>query len=613
VLITDLQRANWPDEVSEHLAEELPALLVRDVSVQDWSNTWVADLRLRDDVADLETPATILAIIRHRGPASRRLQVTLAVDGRVVTTRTINVASGQSERQVIFEYTFSQASVAPGDASFLPVTVSLSPDRLTLDDQRSVVVPVVASLPAVFVDQVASDDEDPSLGRLGETRPLRQLLSPAPEDHDSDRHMIDVRHVTLDRLDQTLLASARLLVIAGIADPGDKVTLVREYVEQGGPLVIAAGADFDPVAWNRTAWLDGAGILPCRLSELPIGAATDDGIESLDPFFIDLENLASHPLLRLAGLSEEELRDLYRDPLFFKAIGIDAAGVETGGAHRGAGEPSEELVQPGNQSRRLAEASQSRWLNWMPPQRTTTERPDQFARDDDTATRATQPSRPEVCARFTDIRRTPFLVRQRIGLGQVLFASTGLLPHWNNLSQTNAVILWDHLLRGLMRSTLRNGNFRPRREIQLAVAPEDRMAKVQLQRPGLRSLPDYLEVGFIGQEQYGVTIRDAWDRGVYTISAFESPESTMAGGAGEALWQQTVAVGGESGESDLTSLSGECWNNISASTGLVLLRSGESLGAVAADMTGRNYWWWLSLAVLVVLLAELAVLAWSQF
>ena len=49
------------------------------------------------------------------------------------------------------------------------------------------------------------------------------------------------------------------------------VSLLREYVQQGGQLVVAAGAEFDPAYWNSAAWLEGQGILPLPLAVEPIG------------------------------------------------------------------------------------------------------------------------------------------------------------------------------------------------------------------------------------------------------------------------------------------------------------------------------------------------------
>ena len=90
----------------------------------------------------------------------------------------------------------------------------------------------------------------------------------------------------VDQLDQTLLADARLVVIGGIRSPEDRTPLLREFVEQGGALVIAAGGEFDPAAWTAAAWNDGLGILPAPLKPALVGqlpqAATGRSSRSTD-------------------------------------------------------------------------------------------------------------------------------------------------------------------------------------------------------------------------------------------------------------------------------------------------------------------------------------------
>ncbi len=426
VLLTDLQRSNWPTDSDAYLSSQLPLLHIRDVSAQPWENAWVADVHLRDDIVDLDVPATVFVTIRHRGSVSRRTQVTLAIQEQVVATRSIDLLPGQTERQITFECSFADTSVEPGAVTFVPLRAAITPDRLDLDDQRTLLVPVVASLPVVFVDQIADGAEDPTLGRLGETRPLRQLLAPRTSPKGA-RPLIDIRHVTANELSRATLSTARLVVLAGVSDPSRVVDLLSEYVQQGGPLLVAAGGDFDPLAWNMAAWRGGHGILPGRLVETPVGIAPDEAVGTvIEPFSLSWESLSSEPLLRLPGLSDEQLQDLYREPLFFKSIAVERPATVDQAQREGIPDDTAQHAPP-------------QWLSWKSPLLATDVLP--------VTTDAVEPLAPtwRVCARFDNEQNTPFLWAGRVGKGQILFASTSLLPTWNNLAQTNSVILWDHI------------------------------------------------------------------------------------------------------------------------------------------------------------------------
>ena len=85
-------------------------------------------------------------------------------------------------------------------------------------------------LAQAFVDQFSDEDEDPTLGRLGATRPLRHLL--APRGAAGERPLVTAKHVTISQVTRQLLATARLVVMAGVEDPSPAVAVLREYVQQ---------------------------------------------------------------------------------------------------------------------------------------------------------------------------------------------------------------------------------------------------------------------------------------------------------------------------------------------------------------------------------------------
>jgi hypothetical protein len=250
----------------------------------------------------IETPTTIVVEVAHRGRGrGATSQVTLSMGDTVIGQKTVTIEPGLGTREIDFECVFNTLGELPEPDRpvFVPIRASISPDRLAADDERLLAVPVVAALPVVFVDQYGPDLEDPIRGRLGETRHLRKLLAPKTSRSDAPRQLISVRHVTPAELSQDLLADARLVVVAGLPSRA-RWSAASRYVRQGGQLVIAAGASFDPAAWNEAAWLEGAGILPLPLAigaDWPGARSRRGESEAVLPVVREPEE----PAFRLAG------------------------------------------------------------------------------------------------------------------------------------------------------------------------------------------------------------------------------------------------------------------------------------------------------------------------
>ena len=148
------------------------------------------------------------------------MQVSLAVNGATVATQTVELQPGQA-REVQFRPYLFDVSVQPGRTVFVPAEVSLPADNLPADDRRFLAVPVVASLPVVFVDQYGPD-ENARYGRVGETYRLRRLLAPVTARGQTGPQLVQVRHAKIDRVDREMLKDARLVVIAGVPKPPER-------------------------------------------------------------------------------------------------------------------------------------------------------------------------------------------------------------------------------------------------------------------------------------------------------------------------------------------------------------------------------------------------------
>ena len=628
VYISDQQAINWPAESLAEPLKALPEIQVVQLGRPEHDNAWIADFKLQDGIADVETTAVFLATLRYEGAGPRSsVQVTLTIDGVSAATKTVDLEPGQTT-EVAFPHKFDLAP-EPGQASFVPAEVSIPPDALPGDNMRALVAPVVAALPVVFVDQFGGE-EDPRKNQYGETFLLRRLLAPVTTRGDFGRQLIRIVHKKIEELDRDVLDDARLVVIAGVASPEPAVQPLREYVSQGGPLVIAAGGAFDPAAWNSAAWLEGAGILPAPIRAEPIGQLpTEANAGALRPLQLDFDSMV-HDYFLIEGEDRQSLADLYGVPVFFKAIEADVSeetlqqllqaqlqriteervllaelqneiDSDEPTAELNGDSPSEPATQVQSQQR-LAEL-RPQWLLWSDaPQQ-----PDAQTTPEESALRG----QPRVLARFTN--KLPFLVERSIGRGQVLLITSGVFAQsssvsagWNNLATTDAVLLFDRIFRTLLERTLPRRNRETAEQIVLPVSPLERRNRFALTRPAGSLEP--LAVDALGGEAYGVAIRNTTERGHYKVTSHrEAAQPQMPDvKTGETI----LAINGPQLESELRGIEEAALRDRLGTANYRWVAAGSEISLEGAAVRGQNLWRWLMAAVFVCLLAELAVLAW---
>lgn len=626
VFVGDQQRLNWPAGGADAAVKSLPDVQIVQIAPDEpRTNAWVADFRLQDDIADVETPAVFAGVVRYEGVGPRKnVEAVLTVDGARVAAQTIDLEPGQS-RQVRFAHQIA-APIESGEPTFVTTSLSLSPDQLPADDVRHLMVPVVAALPVLFIDNLGAAAEDPRRNRYGESFHLRRLLASVRSRDDAVRQLVHVRHLAVHQVERQHLEDCRLVVIAGIESPQSLTTLLREYVEQGGQLLIAAGADFDPAAWSSRAWLDGAGVLPLPLKPEAVGRLPDDSSTEMQPFFLSPDTMTDERFA-VADASREDLDDLYRTPVFFKAIAADAdkrvldellqadAEREAASRRNDADLAIKSSSTKGDAELKVPLASDLRphWLSWgrdrlgLDPEESV-----------DTVARRQQP---QILAKFSN--GLPFLVERRLGRGDVLLVSTGVLSGWNNLTRTNAVVLLDRLLRGMLVRTLPRRNYGTNERAVFAVDPADRRADFSLTRPGGAAEPLFVDA--LGPERFAVTLRNLTQRGAYRLSAeklIESarPVATDSGARGSSnrivhadrLWQVDLAVNGPADESDLQAIGEVELRQRLGDAGARWVARGEPIRLEGAAVRGQEFWKWLMAAALLGLLLELAVLTRSH-
>jgi len=663
VLFTDHQALPWRAANLEQELKRLPGVLqVVRLGPENRPNAWVESLEVVDGLADGNVPTHFLARVRYGGDAPRHdVQVTLQVEGASVASQRVSLLPGQTAEVRFPPYRFAK-QLSGGQLLLAPVEVQISSDHLAADDRRCLAVPVAAGLPVVFVDSLGPA-ENPRLGRYGETYRLRRLLAPGSVGRTAPSELVEVRHVNLAQLEsegRRLLQDARAVVMAGLPSPGTAVPLLREYVQQGGTLLIAAGGQFDPQAWNQSAWLGGLGILPAPLKPQLVGRTPQETLGRIEPFFLDFASLMGEYFF-LEQEPEENLKELYNRVFFFKAAAVDdspqarqellqhlAQAWQT--THQQlqhiqqelAALRSKPLLSEADRQRRLALEQQQtqlvpQWLLWA--EAAFGPAADPLLGESDlpilpTDAQSPEGPRPEQLLQrmsFTTLARytkdqLPFLVQRRIGRGRVLFVSSGVFRDWNNMTAEYAVVVFDRILRRALQRSFPPRTLSSSQPVVIPVAAAERSARVLLTDPEGKA--ETLAVEALAADRYGIRIPALGRRGIWWVNAYHQENLPATGGWDSAadsrsrsgspapglpetkLWQTPLAVNGPAEESDLTPISDQDIFVRAGSVPLVLRESEEAISVSAAAVWREDYWRWLIGAVLVGLGLEGILLAW---
>jgi hypothetical protein len=160
----------------------------------------------------------------------------------------------------------------------------------------------------------------------------------------------------------------------------------------------------------------------------------------------------------------------------------------------------------------------------------------------------------------------------------------------------------------MVRSTLPVRNYSATERITLPLTLADREVRALLRRPGQEDRPETLDIGFIGRERLGVNIDQPLTRGVYTVSA-ERDQRLSVGSPGETVFSIPLAVNGDSLESELDTLTREDFEQKVPADVAAWVDADEPISLAGSQVRGQDSWWWLTLAILGLLLLELLILA----
>lgn len=570
-----LARANPP-------ADDLPVLAIgSEASVPN--NASIEQFGLPDGLAELGMPSRLVARVRYTGDSARdNVAVTLSVRDNEVETKFIDFPAGDSTRTLAFDYVFDPMEVDPARTSSIPISLSLAGDALTADDSRSIVVPLVASTPVVFIDQWSEAEESPSLGRVGDTWIVRQLLCPQTQSSRSQDHLIRPIHLSQREAEgealRAALREARLAIVAGLEAPSPAlVDMLRDYAWQGGQLAIAASEQFDPRAWNEVAWRDGRGILPKPLRANSLGQSLDQATDDLSPFRIDSKGLLDHAYFRLADLEETQLIDLYTDPLFFKTV-----------------VPQEASPTPATTKDASPPLGEEPWLAWTPPIQPI-------------APTAQPPEAPAITIAQFD-NGVDFVVERSIGQGRIVFFSSGVSPNWTTLPSTNAVLIFDRILRNLLASTFQRYNFDVGETALLPLPPGAGDSSVMLEAPD-SGLVRSVSLRFVDEVRRGVQIDNFDKSGIYWLSDRATSDSVGDDPDAGHRFRVPISAAPAAWESQLARLDRNSFEQLELPPQYQWQDSAEAIGRGGINLSGQSWWQWLIVLVIVLLLVEMTVAA----
>jgi hypothetical protein len=630
VFISDMQKQTWSDPNAAAALAKLEDVQIVSVGPARRENIWVSDFRLREGLADARSAAIFDVVVSYQGDKPRRgVRVRLKVRDEVVREQTIDLEGGTTvqQRKLLFRYRFDLAGSSK-EPLYTPVRLEVDgSDSLELDDQRTVIVPVVAAVPVLFIDDLG-ESEQPQRMRYGATYNLRGLLAPDVARDDGDKHLIEIRHRSGDQLTADELKDARLVVVAGIESPNaNMVRLLREYVDQGGQLFLAAGGQFNPRLWNAAAWQDGAGILPAPLKLDAVGrvpTATTGTDYEWDTFKL-AENTFQGETIDLR-LSERQRKDVISLAFFFKAVAVDtqamdkivdlekgriqeyrdALAVFNESEKKLAGRTLTEQEEDQRETARLKlQESFPRWLEWgfdpMAPDPTSMT-PMQLARQ----------SKPRILANYDN--GEAFVVEREFGSGgRIVMVTTGCLAAgrigWSTLTSKgdaggNQVIILDRILRSLLGRSLPVRTLEATREISIPVTGRDQAAAFSLYRPGEKQA-QLLRPGAVGSNRYALKLRSVGKRGVYKIERLESDGSSSSASGARKVWPMLLAINGPSVESQLDVWDESEFRTYVDSANVRWVGSGETISLSGKAFISHDAWKLLMLVALICLLAEM--------
>lgn len=285
VVLTDNQASNWQLEAQAAWQQldktrseaKVPSLVeVVDCGFSETIENNLAVVKL--EAARLHArpgdAVTFTAQVSNLGAgATKPAALEWLVDGKVVETSDLGALAPQAAQR-------ATATITLPDAGTVAVSFRIdATDENPLDQDDTVVIDVSDQIPVLIVHDAADDVSEHSADELlsvalgyaqGESLPWHSVYAPEVTESAS--------------LARAGLSNYRAVVITSLAelDSADRERL-REFVEGGGGLWVAAGDRIDRDDFNRDWYDDGDGLSPLTLQSLRSAGQPDDPAHMIHP------------------------------------------------------------------------------------------------------------------------------------------------------------------------------------------------------------------------------------------------------------------------------------------------------------------------------------------
>lgn len=212
-------------------------------------NFAVAPLELSRDLSVPDFPVRVQTVVRSFGGAKQQARrVHLEVNGQRVTEKTIScTVPADGEAPVEFEVKL------PSTGSWL-LSVVLDSDELPGDNRADAAITVADAVPVLIVDGAWSTDP---------TRRDSFFAQAALSGSENERPWVLARSVASDAFQTSDLKDIQVVILANISSlHAQQAAALKDFVNRGGGLLVAAGDQVDGDSWNTLLYEDGQSLLP---------------------------------------------------------------------------------------------------------------------------------------------------------------------------------------------------------------------------------------------------------------------------------------------------------------------------------------------------------------